>query len=215
MQSACDSIAINLAATAVLGGLLLGIAGRWFADDRRSVRCINIMAALGLTVIAFVLIEPRCLGGPLAMVDSTVRPIWLAHVSEVQSLIGVIGNKNNPVSGIAIAAYPVAAAIAAIVLAQDATVRRDSAFLTAATAMAVASVILLRYHHFGRGDQPVPIIELRSKRQSVLRNRKLRGACAPSHRCCCRRYRLWAISTGVSATFGARSAVSPIVVWDH
>ena len=143
MLSACDAIAINLAAPAVLGGLALGIAGHWFADERRSVRCIAIVTAVGLAAVAFVWIEPRCLGGPLAMVDPAVRPIWLVHVNEVQSLLGTIRNKNNPMSGAGIAAYPIAAVLALIVLAQDVALRRDSGFVTAAAALFVAIIMTI------------------------------------------------------------------------
>jgi hypothetical protein len=31
-------------------------------------------------------IEPRCLGGPFAMIDPTVRSLWFDRVSEMQSL---------------------------------------------------------------------------------------------------------------------------------
>ena len=143
MRSACDAIAINLAVPAVLGGLALGAAGLWIANERRSVRCIAIAAALGLAAAAFVLIEPRCLGGPLAMVDPAVRPVWLAHVREVQSLLSVIHGNDNPMSGYAIAAYPLTGIIAAIVLARDIRLRRDSGFITAAIALIVAIMMTM------------------------------------------------------------------------
>jgi hypothetical protein len=46
-----------------------------------------MICAIGAAVLAgFALIEPRCLGGPFAMIDPAVRSLWLAHVQEMQPL---------------------------------------------------------------------------------------------------------------------------------
>jgi hypothetical protein len=121
-QRACDAMAINTAAPAIIGALALNIAGRRLAHERIFVRCAAVMTSIALAATIFVLLEPRCLGGPLALVDPAVRPIWLAHVHEVQSLIAMI--RENPPTGYGIASYPVAALLAAIMLAHDKDLRR-------------------------------------------------------------------------------------------
>lgn len=135
-QTACDAMAINSAAPTTGCGLAFAIAGRWFADARPLVRGCAIAVAVGLATIGFILIEPRCLGGPLALVDPAVRPIWLAHVREVQSLATTL--RDNPATGVGILAYPAAAVIAVLVLARDANLRRDSGFIIAAAALLTA-----------------------------------------------------------------------------
>jgi hypothetical protein len=138
-QTACDAIAINSAAPAALGGIALFIAARRFAGERLFVRCVAIAVACGLAAAIFVILEPRCLAGPLALVDPAVLPIWLAGVREAQPLIATM--RLNPTSGAGIAIYPVAALVCAIVLARDARLRRDSGFI-AATAALLASIVM-------------------------------------------------------------------------
>lgn len=136
MTTACDAIAINSAIPMIIGGSILGIAGHWFADERLFVRGIAIVIAVGFTALAFTLLEPRCLYGPLAMVDPAVKPIWLAHVKEAQSLFTLM--RSDPATGVGVAAYPVVALISAIVLAGDARLRRDNGAIAAAAALLVA-----------------------------------------------------------------------------
>jgi hypothetical protein len=140
-QTACDAIAINLAAPAMLGGIALGVAGQWVAHARISVRLFAVAVALALAAAAFIAIEPRCLSGPLAMVDPAVLPIWLAYVREAQTLIATI--RANSVLGLGISAFPAAAAIALIVLAREAQMRRDSGFVIAAAAFIAAGAMMI------------------------------------------------------------------------
>jgi hypothetical protein len=135
-QTACDAIAINSAAPAILGGLTLGIAGRWGANESLLARCAAVAIALSLAAVVFVLIDPRCLAGPMAMVDLAVQPIWFIHVSETQPLIALV--RQNPAVGIGIAAYPIAAVFSAIMLARQAQTRRDFGFIVTAAALIVA-----------------------------------------------------------------------------
>ena len=140
-QTACDAIAINSAAPAILGGLTLGISGRWGANERLFVRCIAVAIAFGLAAVVFVLIDPRCLAGPLALVDPAVRPIWLDHVSEMQPLLAVA--RKYSASGISFAAYPIVAILSVIILARDAEVRRNVGFIITAVALALAIVLTI------------------------------------------------------------------------
>ena len=141
MLTACDAIAVNSAAPAILGGLALSIAGYRFADERLTIRFIAVLVAVGLATIAFVSLEPRCLGGPLAMIDPAIRPIWLMHVKEMQSLAAF--TRINPASGAGIAAYPIAALLSAMLLARDAHLRRDSGFLAAVMALLLAIAMMI------------------------------------------------------------------------
>jgi hypothetical protein len=140
-QTACDAMAINTAAAAAIAGLALSVIGRRFADERLVARAGAIVIAFALAVTVFVLVEPRCLGGPLALVDPAVRPIWLAHVKEVRSLFAAA--REDLQSGLAIASYPIVALVAAVVLACDTKLRRDSGFIAAVTALIVAVAMTL------------------------------------------------------------------------
>jgi hypothetical protein len=140
LQTACDAMAVNWVAPALAGGLILAAAGRCSAAGW-GLRAALLAVAAGLAIGLFIALEPRCLHGPLAMVDPELKPIWLAHVSEAQSLFAVM--QKSPLSGYAFAAYPMAALIAAAMLARDKAVRRDSGFLFLLAALIVSSVMTL------------------------------------------------------------------------
>jgi hypothetical protein len=139
-HSVCDTLAINSAAAAIAGGLAL-VAATWFADMHRWVRCAagGVAAAAAMTV--FVVFEPRCVGGPYALMDPAVRAIWLAHMSEMQSLVDLM--KHGPTAGVATAAFPVLALAATLVAAQRPDLRSDFGVLVAAAAFLLAFVIML------------------------------------------------------------------------
>jgi hypothetical protein len=90
-------------------------------------------AAVGLGL------EPRCIGGPFAMTDPTVRILWLNRISEMQSLGSML--QIMPLSGVAEAAFPALGLIATLVIARE--LRRDFGFLTAAAAALLALAIML------------------------------------------------------------------------
>jgi hypothetical protein len=140
-RGVCDAIAINWVALVVIGGLGLAAAGHWFARERLTVRlaCAGVVgaAAAGL----FLAVQPACLHGPYAMMDPAVWPIWLAHVREMQPLIPLMAK--SPLTAIAIAAFPAAAAVAALVLLGQAEHRRDFGFLAATAAFVSAAITTL------------------------------------------------------------------------
>ncbi len=138
-RTACDAIAINWAAPVAIAGVLMGIVGGRVASagiGRRLAAAAAIAAAAGL---AFALIEPRCLGGPYAMVDPQLRAVWLSHINEMQPLSAIARSAPNVVA--ALATFPAAAALAALALACVPAMRRDFAFLTAAAVLLVACVL--------------------------------------------------------------------------
>lgn len=139
-RGVCDEIAINWIALTAIGGLGLALATK-FAGERISARCTSVLIAGAISIAVFVAFEPRCLHGPYAMTDAAVWPIWLAHVREMKPLIAL--TLESPLTGIAIAVFPLVAAIAALVLARSGDVRRDFGFLTATAAFAGAFVLTL------------------------------------------------------------------------
>jgi hypothetical protein len=140
MQSVCDTLAINSAAAAIAGGLALA-AATWFADMHRWVRCAAGAVAAAAAMATFVLFEPRCVGGPYALMDPALRAIWLAHMSEMQSLVDLM--RQGPTAGVATAAFPVLALVATLVAAQRPDLRSDFGVLVAAAAFLLAFVIML------------------------------------------------------------------------
>ena len=67
----CDAIAINTAAATICGGLLLALAGRLRHRDRIT-RIAAVLGSGAATLAVLLLLEPRCLRGPMAMVDPAI-----------------------------------------------------------------------------------------------------------------------------------------------
>src|SRR5262249_25439762 len=114
-ESVCDEIAINSTAAVVTAALGLAMAATWLADAPGSVGCAAAAFAAAASLAAFVLLEPRCLGGPYALMDPALKAIWLAHDSEMQSLAELM--KVGPTAAVAMAAFPAVALIAVAWLA--------------------------------------------------------------------------------------------------
>lgn len=135
----CDALAVNTAAPVVVAGVLLAAVGR-FAPASRTARLLALAAvAAGATALAL-MIEPACRRGPFAMMDPAVGPIWLAHVKESQPLLVMAGSV--PAVAATVAAFPLVALAAALVLAGAPTRRRDAALLTVAAALLAAVVLM-------------------------------------------------------------------------
>jgi len=139
-RGVCDEIAINWVALAVVGGTGLALAAR-FSSGRAFVRCTYALIIGTAATALFLMIEPRCLRGPYAMMDAAVWPIWLAHVREMKPLLLLMAE--SPLTGIAIATFPAAALIAALILARTHELRRDFGFLAATAAFVMAAVTAL------------------------------------------------------------------------
>ena len=139
-QPVCDAIAINWVALVVAGGLGLALAGR-LAHEAIFVRLTIALAIGGAAAALLGVIEPRCLNGPYAMMDSQVWAIWLTHVREMQPLVPLLAK--NPLVAIAIAAFPAAALAAALVLLRDRALRSDFGYLAAFAVLAIAFLTTL------------------------------------------------------------------------
>jgi hypothetical protein len=140
-RGVCDAIAVNWVALVLTGGLGLWLGGTRLASDRMPVRITWGAATAGLALGLFLWIEPRCLKGPYAMMDPQVWAIWLTHVREMQPLIPLLAK--SPLTAIAMATFPVAALIAALVLLRDAAMRRDFGYLAATAALVAAFLATL------------------------------------------------------------------------
>jgi hypothetical protein len=138
-RAACDAIALNWLALVVLGGTGLALAAR--LAQTMPARLAAALALGAVATAAFVALEPRCLRGPYAMMDAAVWPIWLAHVREMQPLIPLLTQK--PLTAIAIATFPLAALLAALVLLRDRAMRRDFGYLAATAALLAGFVTTL------------------------------------------------------------------------
>lgn len=134
-KTACDCIAINSAAPVVVGGLGLALIS-YCRDLHAAVRSGLIAAVLSAAALVFVLLEPRCLGGPYAMVDPAIKPLYLSNVPEMQTLLNVW--KTRPVIGLWLSTVLAVDIIVIIVLGRCDALRRDFGFLTAGAALLLA-----------------------------------------------------------------------------
>ncbi len=140
----CDELAINSAAAVMVGGLglvLISCLGAAHAPWRRGAA----LAAVAVTAVAVGLsFEPRCVGGPFAMMDPVVRVLWLNRISEMQSLMSML--HTMPLSGVAEASFPAVGLLATLLVARP--LRRDFGFLTAAAAFLLALAIMIEVNKF-------------------------------------------------------------------
>jgi hypothetical protein len=94
-----------------------------------------------VSALAFAAVEPRCLGGPYAMMDPTARALWLDHVPEMRSLLETA--REMPVLATWIATFPALALVAAAGLGFDPGVRRNPAYHVGAAALLMSAVLTI------------------------------------------------------------------------
>lgn len=140
MQTACDSMAINAAAALMVAGMSLALTARAFAQPT-VMRFAATALAGAAGAIVYVAIEPRCLGGPFAMMDPAVWAIWLAHVQEMQPVTALM--RDEPAVAAMIAAFPAFAVLAGVGLARDRALRGDFAFLVVFALLLLACALTL------------------------------------------------------------------------
>lgn len=140
-ETVCDAIALNSAAPVIAGGALLATIAVTTAARTLAARLVAVTAVAAVVLIAYLGLEPRCVGGPFAMMDPAVWPIWLANVREMQSWIALAGNA--PYVAAAIAVFPAVALVGACVLAREPALRRDFACQVAFAALVLACVLSL------------------------------------------------------------------------
>jgi hypothetical protein len=104
LSQACDQTALPVLGAAVAGGL--GLALLAALNPRQVwVRLVLGAAAGASACLAFVILGPDCLRGPMAQVDPAIVPIWMGLVTESQTLPSLLAK-----------ADPFAARVAAITL---------------------------------------------------------------------------------------------------
>jgi hypothetical protein len=140
LRHSCDSIAVNTLAGVVCGTAALALAG-WLSPPDRLTRAAAVAGATVLAIAALLSVEPACARGPFGLVDPAIWPIWLGEVREMQPLWSVL--HKNPLTGAAIAAFPMVAVIATLVLLKERAMRRDIGFLTAAAVFLIAVAVTL------------------------------------------------------------------------
>jgi hypothetical protein len=138
--SRCDAIALNSLTAGVCAGLVLVLAGV-LRHEAMVTRCFAIAAAGSLALALYLLLEPRCVGGPFATVDPRVWPIWHSHVRELQPLVSVF--RVNPLTAAGIAAFPAVALLATLALGSQPLLRRDAGLRIAAAVFLVAVAVMV------------------------------------------------------------------------
>jgi hypothetical protein len=105
---ACDTISYVWAGPAMLaGGALAWLAAATSRLHGFRVR-FAVGAAAGAAILAlFVLAFPECLGGPYAHLESRLQELWLANISETQSVLAIA--RNSPAEFVPIYLAPLAA----------------------------------------------------------------------------------------------------------
>jgi hypothetical protein len=112
----CDALALNVVALVAIagGGFVLAMrrGQQWSAALRLGV--VGVAGAAGL--IAFGMLEPVCLRGPMAQVPGALGPIWIEHVEEAKSLLAEFmrGHVAGTIGTIAVLCIGTAAACAGL-----------------------------------------------------------------------------------------------------
>lgn len=134
---ACDALGSNLIAALAIGaaGLLTAVA---FLTGRGLLVRLGALGAMGLgAAAAYIGMEPACLGGPLGAVDTRLQPIWLDHVSEVQTLFQTV--QREPARALLLFTPAlVGLAVLAAALSRP-TLRREPAWLIAGAFLLLAT----------------------------------------------------------------------------
>ena len=125
--SFCELLAINSTAAVTAAGLGLALASTSAVKQRLWTRCATLVATATAAAALGLWFEPRCIGGPFAIMDPTVRTLWLMDISEMQSLARML--RLEPLSAVATAAFPILGLLATALVAKE--LRRDFGFLTA------------------------------------------------------------------------------------
>jgi hypothetical protein len=101
MDIRCDAISLNMVALILFSTSGLAIAvgpGRDWTLSRR----LAIVAAMGAAgIVAFGMLEPKCLAGPEGQLPPLLGEVWLNHVAEGQSVVSELFRRDlNPSLGL-------------------------------------------------------------------------------------------------------------------
>ncbi len=139
-QSLCDAIAINSALALIIGGIGFGIAAS-FAAERLVVRCAMTATSAVAALCVFAAFDLRCLGGPYALIDPAIRPIWLDDVAETLPLSRML--QEAPVTAFAMVSFPLIGLLSALMMLGQRDLRKDFGICTAGVAFLLAFGMML------------------------------------------------------------------------
>ncbi len=123
--TACDVLSVNLVAG--IAAACIGLFAARFAR-RPAARILAIVVAGIAAACVYVALDPACLRGPYAYMNPDLRPIWLDHVSEVQTWPDLL--RTRPALAAMLAAPIVMALAASMALLRRPDIWRDPAWLT-------------------------------------------------------------------------------------
>lgn len=138
-RTVCDEIAINWAAPAIVAGAVLALGAGKLEARSMWARGALVAAVAAASAAICVALEPRCLGGPYAMMDPRLRAIWFDHVSEMEPLWKIASR--SPAVAAAVIIFPAVSLMAALVLGCARERRGDPAFLVAASLLVAACAV--------------------------------------------------------------------------
>jgi hypothetical protein len=145
--SFCEQLAINSTAAVMIGGLGLVVASASLPAQRLWTRCATLVATAAAAAALGLWFEPRCIGGPFAIMDPTVRTLFLMNISEMQSLARML--RLEPLSAVATASFPALSVVATVLVAK--ALRRDFGFWTTAAAFLLAcaaTVAVIKFYSY-------------------------------------------------------------------
>ncbi|CAN5412412.1 hypothetical protein BH10PSE7_BH10PSE7_34580 [soil metagenome] len=89
LRPACDMLGANFAC-AITAGCAVIVVVTSLGDTATTswhARLVGMAFAGATAAAVFIAMEPACLHGPFAMVDSAVKPIWLDRVQEMENIV--------------------------------------------------------------------------------------------------------------------------------
>jgi hypothetical protein len=140
-RTVCDTMAINWMLPVAMAGVMVAGIGQFYTDERVIRRAGAIATVALIAAGSWFFLDPRCIGGPFALMDPAVRPVWLAHVAEIQPLPAVM--RGAPAMAAKIIAFPAMVLAALIAMSADRDMRRNPAFLVTGVAFLVAIAITM------------------------------------------------------------------------
>jgi hypothetical protein len=140
-ETACDALAANYALPIVAGCLVL-----WLFTGSRSLN-ESVAKRLGGVVLAglvaaalFVFLDPSCLHGPFATVDSEAKKIWLTRVNEMQPVVD-LGNLKKSIPNMIFGVCILPTSFAALWLLSNPAYRKNYLFWTLLSAFVVSAIL--------------------------------------------------------------------------
>lgn len=89
----CDAFSASFYLLGTLGGAAVFLAASLASNRPQKLR-IAVLCGIGtMLALAAAIVAPQCLSAPLADLDPMLRELWLAHVSEAQSVFAIANSE--------------------------------------------------------------------------------------------------------------------------